>query len=204
MTYETPRTAEEIAREICNVPSVAAEYKRVATFSYLVGAIAAAIEQAEKEATARMAKAIADLHRPFGIYRECGHDHDCDEPGVVDVVDVGLVCADGLLYTVCFECHTDDGEARENTDECKYPCATLDAISPRPAPALCGVVGHPESGRMVCEREPHEAGTYHQQSAVRWLGYERPAPEPDPHVCGCGSRHCDSPAPSPRTEGTEE
>jgi hypothetical protein len=52
--------------------------------------------------------------------------------------------------------------------------------SPRPAPALCGVVGHPGSGRMVCEREPHEAGTYHQQGAVRWLGYERPAPEPDP------------------------
>jgi len=35
---------------------------------------------------------------------------------------------------------------------------------------VCGVVGEPEAGRMVCELHAGHDG-YHQQGRVRWLGY---------------------------------
>jgi hypothetical protein len=105
--------------------------------------IAAAIEQAEKDATERAARIADSFKGGFTLTFDGVLVPDVDGPWAL-------------------------------------PNQVAQAIreSPRPAPALCGVVGHPESGRMVCEREPHEAGTYHQQGAVRWLGYERPAPEP--------------------------
>jgi hypothetical protein len=112
-----------------------------------VGNVRRAIEQAEKDATARSAQ----------IAERFAH-------GIVDRGDMECCGSNEQAWLI----------------ERSREIAAAIRESPRPAPALCGVVGHPGSGRMVCEREPHEAGTYHQQGAVRWLGYERPAPEPDP------------------------
>lgn len=72
--------------------------------------------------------AVKALHRSIGIYDECGHDHAEGQPGVIDADEVGLVCADGLLYTICYECDTDDGEMREDSEGGEYPCATLKAL----------------------------------------------------------------------------
>lgn len=47
---------------------------------------------------------LIDDHKPIGIYEECGHSHRGDEPGVREFDDVGLVCADGLMYEVCASC----------------------------------------------------------------------------------------------------
>lgn len=47
---------------------------------------------------------LIDDHKPIGIYEECGHFHRGDEPGVREFDDVGLVCADGLMYEVCASC----------------------------------------------------------------------------------------------------
>ena len=52
-------------------------------------------------------RSVAARHFPWDIYTECdckpGH-RDEDEPGVVDVAEVGLVCQDGFLYSICVEC----------------------------------------------------------------------------------------------------
>lgn len=65
-------------------------------------------------------------HREWKVYDECGHDHDHDgpdNPDVVDVEGVGYVCSDGLLYSVCEQCHTHDGECHECTpEEQAWPC----------------------------------------------------------------------------------
>lgn len=64
--------------------------------------------------------AVRELHREWRIYDECGHDHTYDKDGnvpdgVVRVEEVGLTCADGYLYSICWTCCTDgvDGYQRE-------------------------------------------------------------------------------------------
>lgn len=77
---------------------------------------------------------VKALHRPWGIYDECGHDHgpaddeDTPPPGLHDIPDVGRVCDAGLLYTICYECDTDEGECREDSEAGEYPCATIKAL----------------------------------------------------------------------------
>lgn len=78
-------------------------------------------------------EAVLTLHSPFGIYDECGHDHTEDEPGVVEVDGIGLVCAEGKLYEVCRTCHYDmNGEPLEDVDSLSYPCATRRAAEGKP------------------------------------------------------------------------
>lgn len=45
-----------------------------------------------------------------------------------------------------------------------------------PEASVCGVVGHPEAGRRVCELFFGHEG-YHQQGNVRWLGYHPVVPD---------------------------
>jgi hypothetical protein len=55
-------------------------------------------------------RAVLALHKPWGIYTECDHDHqEEDEPGVVEIDMVGLTCREGLMYEVCVECCIEDG-----------------------------------------------------------------------------------------------
>lgn len=63
--------------------------------------------RAEITAT-RPSNAVLDLHPPRRIYGPCGHDHQPGEPGTRDLDEVGTVCEDGYLYTVCGECCTND------------------------------------------------------------------------------------------------
>jgi hypothetical protein len=73
----------------------------------------------------RVEKVLA-LHSKYGIYDECGHDHAAEGPGVFDVAEVGLTCAEGLLYEVCHVCHFGhDGEPDEFTGDEHWPCATV-------------------------------------------------------------------------------
>jgi hypothetical protein len=58
--------------------------------------------------------ALIKLHRPFGVYDECEHDHGEDGRVVVRINDVGFVCAEGFLYWVCRECRTGDGYISED------------------------------------------------------------------------------------------
>jgi len=67
------------------------------------------------EAQATIAR-VAAIHRPYGIYEECGHDHEPDEPGVTEVDDVGLVCAEGKLYDICGSCCAHDFEGGQNLE----------------------------------------------------------------------------------------
>lgn len=53
---------------------------------------------------ARVILGLLDEHKPIGIYDECGHSHHPEEPGVKEIDDVGLVCAEGLTYEVCAAC----------------------------------------------------------------------------------------------------
>jgi len=67
-------------------------------------------------------EALRGLHKPFGIYTECGHDHTEEEleAGLCIEVDlVGLTCDEGLLYQVCEHCCTDDATfERYQTESC--------------------------------------------------------------------------------------
>lgn len=68
-----------------------------------------------------------ERHSRFGIYDECGHTHGEDDADmiVVECLDKPYTCEEGLVQAVCHECHTDDGEVRENTDEGEWPCAFI-------------------------------------------------------------------------------
>ena len=78
------------------------------------------------ELEARLAAVMA-IHKPFGVYDECGHDHQSGEDGTFEVPDVGTVCAAGPLYRVCTACHTVDGVLTEDADEGCFPCPTRKA-----------------------------------------------------------------------------
>lgn len=89
---------------------------------------------------------IRELHRPFGIYDECGHEHteahlewgDC-----LDIMEVGLTCEDGLMYRVCTHCCVTEGFGGGQTEECVTNhqhdkagpiCKTMAALEARRAP----------------------------------------------------------------------
>ena len=85
-------------------------------------AILAKLEQAR----ARLA-AVLEIHKPFGVYDECGHDHQPGDPDTFQIDDVGIVCAAGLLYKICEACHTVNGLPTEDADEGCFPCPTRKA-----------------------------------------------------------------------------
>lgn len=63
-------------------------------------------------------KPIRELHKPFGVYDNCGHDHNDAELAdeiCLRVDDVGLTCDEGLMYEICRECCT-NGDYQ--TEEC--------------------------------------------------------------------------------------
>jgi hypothetical protein len=80
---------------------------------------------------------VRQLHSEFKIYHECDHDHAEDDPGVLDINDVGLTCEDGYWYSICLECCTHgSGEQPVECAENHYaegphncwPCRTIQAL----------------------------------------------------------------------------
>lgn len=70
-------------------------------------------------------------HSSYGIYDECGHRHTEEQFALgecVEVDDVGLVCGEGLRYHLCRECHTEEGEVREDSWEKRWPCDAARAL----------------------------------------------------------------------------
>jgi hypothetical protein len=60
---------------------------------------------------------IRELHRPWKVYGECGHEHT-DGDGSFEIDDVGLTCGLGYMYSVCeLCCLHGDGES-EQTEDC--------------------------------------------------------------------------------------
>lgn len=86
-------------------------------------------------------RAVLDMHAPFRIYDECGHDHTRTETGflpegVVEIDVVGLVCETGVEYVICAHCCAADGDGQ--TEECVsghdhdgfcHPCPTVRVIA---------------------------------------------------------------------------
>jgi hypothetical protein len=99
---ECPHEAEAARWQACNKHNVE---------SLTATKFALESEVAELRATIERVEAV---HRPFGIYDECGHDHKAPGGEVHDIEDVGLTCA--RLYEICRECCTADGEWQ--TEEC--------------------------------------------------------------------------------------
>ena len=79
------------------------------------------------------AEDVRKLHSKFFIYQQCDHDENEDARErhdgrtVIYIEDLGYTCAEPS-QTVCFECDTDDGEVREDTEYGVWPCATLMAL----------------------------------------------------------------------------
>ena len=62
-------------------------------------------------------------HTEYRIYDDCEHGHAEGDPGTTEVRDVGICCEDGYMYSLCYVCHTDDGELEENSPtEQAWPC----------------------------------------------------------------------------------
>lgn len=70
----------------------------------------------------QLTEKIRALHRPFGIYDECDHEHTDEDLAAgrcLEVDEVGLTCDDGLLYQICEECCTVDlGWTRQQREGC--------------------------------------------------------------------------------------
>lgn len=76
---------------------------------------------------------VQALHSEFRIYDECGHQHTETDVFVRDIADVGLVCEEGFMYSVCRHCCTD--ASGDQTEECasshdhsRWLCPTRQAI----------------------------------------------------------------------------
>lgn len=70
--------------------------------------------------------AVREIHSPWGVYTECGHEHTEDEladpANPVQEIDlVGRVCAEGLMYRVCRSCCVEPGWAEGfQTETCTF------------------------------------------------------------------------------------
>lgn len=56
--------------------------------------------------------AVLDEHEPHGIYTDCGHDHPYNDDGtppdgIKEIDDIGTVCQDGYMYSICSSCCMD-------------------------------------------------------------------------------------------------
>lgn len=69
---------------------------------------------------------VMALHSEQRIYELCGHRHPANDPTAREASEVGFVCEDGYLYSICAECCADGGEQTERCcddhDRGLYPC----------------------------------------------------------------------------------
>ena len=123
--------AIEFVETFANHPNIANDE------ATMTGWFANAIMAGWDEKARRDRKVIDDLHKPFKIYQECGHDHnEVEGVGLVVVEDVGEVCEEGYMYSICRECCC--GGADYQSEDCasyhdhgkdKPICKTAGALS---------------------------------------------------------------------------
>jgi hypothetical protein len=70
-------------------------------------------QQSRDRALERIEK-VREIHTPWGIYTECGHEHteaelEAEGSTVREIDLVGLVCEEGLMYRVCRACCVEPG-----------------------------------------------------------------------------------------------
>ncbi len=76
-----------------------------------------------------------EVHSEYRIYKPCGHQHAPTDAGVQEVDDIGLVCADGYEYSICWTCCASGGAGQ--TEECVdghadcWPCRPLRSLAHR-------------------------------------------------------------------------
>lgn len=86
------------------------------------------------EKGARVVEALLDLHQPFKVHGDCGHDHGSGQDGVTERFDGLLVCDAADTTTVCIHCCTADfGQtdacASSHEHDSSGPCKTVRAIA---------------------------------------------------------------------------
>lgn len=78
--------------------------------------------------------AVLQVHAPYRLYGDCGHDHDENDLGVIERLDGQLVCDEDRVDLVCLACctwefgQTDHCASNHGTGAC-YPCPTVRPIA---------------------------------------------------------------------------
>jgi hypothetical protein len=90
---------------------------------------------------ARMVQALRALHRPFGVYDSCGHEHRANDAEAMYVDEIGWTCEAGLTNTICEHCcvQPNYGQSEECATDHKHGpdipiCPTMAIIEGKPAP----------------------------------------------------------------------
>jgi hypothetical protein len=83
--------------------------------------------------------ATLKLHTELRIYEDCGHRHtddDVDAGLATEVHEVGIVCEEGFLYSICNECCAAGDRYTGQTECCVadhehpcWPCNTIKALT---------------------------------------------------------------------------
>jgi hypothetical protein len=73
------------------------------------------IDSDDTKKLAIVLKQVREIHKPFGIYDECDHDHAEGEEGTIYVDDIGIVC-DKPMYSICTNCCAFGGDSQ--SEEC--------------------------------------------------------------------------------------
>lgn len=53
---------------------------------------------------ARMVQGLRALHRPYGVYDQCEHQHEETDEEALYIDGVGWTCDEALLMTICAHC----------------------------------------------------------------------------------------------------
>jgi len=90
---------------------------------------------------ARLIQRIKALHRPYDVYEACGHNHALNDPLAQHIPELGMVCDQGIVLTICNHCCVDaevgqrDVCAADHKHLDSYSlCPTLAIIDGRDAP----------------------------------------------------------------------
>ena len=94
------------------------------------------ISESLLDARARIDAALA-LHHEQRVYDECDcpGGHAEEDAGAIYIEDDGYItCEKGYRYSICFDCHTDDGACTEDSPtEQAWPCRNVKALrGPQP------------------------------------------------------------------------
>lgn len=89
-------------------------------------------------------EAAMALHHELRIYEDCGHRHDeadIEAGRATDVHEVGVVCEEGFLYSICNECCAAGDRYTGQTECCVadhehpcWPCPTVKALTGQLSP----------------------------------------------------------------------
>jgi hypothetical protein len=87
-----------------------------------------------------MVQGLRALHREYGVYDQCDHEHAESDPEALYIDGVGWTCADGLLATICAHCCVNGEGQREDcaTEHKHLPgyalCPTMAIVEGRESP----------------------------------------------------------------------